>query len=150
MRLLPRHHWQFIDETFSECKLPEAATKFSSPVFSTVVSSPHTSAILLHGHHLHRIVSSIIQLPSRSERPVFNLLAVSEPRRPEGRTPQGPRSVMDVRIPVVDTDPGMDFDLRDLTCEEFLRHFVKYFVPRQIKCLPPEPKLRIDRQRHSE
>lgn len=64
----------------------------------------------------------------------FDPLAVPEPRRPEGRPSQDARPVMDVSISMVDTEPGMDFNRLDFTCEEFLLHFVR----RQIQCPPPD------------
>lgn len=32
----------------------------------------------------------------------------------------------------------MDLGHRDLACEEFLLHFIKYYVARQIQCLYPD------------
>lgn len=70
-------------------------------------------------------------------RVIFDPLAVLELGRSEGRPPQDARPLIDGSIPVANTEPGMEFGRRYMTCEYFLRHFIKYYVARQIQNLPP-------------
>lgn len=73
-----------------------------------------------------------------SEQPVFNPLDPGTPRCPAGRDLMNDRLPINTDILLVDTSPRLDFGRRDLTCEGFIRQFLKFHVTPQLPCNPPD------------
>lgn len=111
---LPQHRLQVIDDTFSWYKLPESAPNFFESVFSHLVPSTRSSAILHHSRRLLRTASFILQ-PRFLMQLSYDSLATGTPRQPTCRPTMETRPPVDTSTSVGDTEPEMDFDSRYLT-----------------------------------
>lgn len=60
-----------------------------------------------------------------------------EMHSPDLNPPQGELVPVDTIIPVASTEGGFNFSRR-MNCKEFMRQLIRFFVTRQIQCLPPD------------
>lgn len=107
-------------------------------VFFSAVPSTYSSAYLQHSRLYHRIVSLIFPTPTMRKLRIFNPLDPGTPRCPASRNLVNYRPPIDTGIEVFDMSPGVDLADRNLTCEEFIRKFLKLHVTHQRQCLPSE------------